>query len=661
MDPNGVRPDPDELLKQVQAEERQQARGKLKVFLGYSAGVGKTYTMLEEAQSQRDKGMEVAVACVESHGRKETEEMLVGLESIPLRETEYRGIIIREMDLDAVLARHAQLVLVDELAHTNAPGSRHKKRYQDVQELLNEGIDVFTTLNVQHLESVNDAVEQISGIRVSETIPDSVLDEANEIKIVDLPPKELIQRFKEGKVYVPVQAGLALENFFNEGNLIALREMTLRRAAEHVDEQMLAYMRTRSIPGPWPVGERLLVCIGNSHTLNERVVRTGRRLADELKADWYAIYIETPAHNRLSRKARHEALKGIELASSLGAKTITSFGISIADEVIRFAKKNNITRIIVGHPVRGGWRERIFGSVPDQIVRMSGAIDLIIISDLRPSDLEVGEREERPKPILKRNPYWYSVWLVLLISILCSFIRTFISPTNLVMLFLIGVVMAAVSWGLRPAIFTAALSVLAFDFFFVPPTMTLRVSDSEYLITFGAFLFVGVLISLLVVRARDLAFAAQRREEYTSTLYALSLDLASSREIRDILETVAAHVSRTCHCRSAFLIPDGDELNVAYASQSLDLDEKDMTAAIWTLRSGASAGKDTETLSSALLKYYPLRTVNGVVGVMGIQPKEQEGFVKMEQERLLQAFASQAAIALERGQLWDRLCKTERE
>lgn len=254
MEPNGARPNPDELLKQVEAEERKLARGKLKVFLGYSAGVGKTYTMLEEAQSQKEKGTDVVVACVESHGRKETEELLAGLESVPLKAIEYRGINVREMDLDAVLARHPQLVLVDELAHTNAPSSRHTKRYQDVHELLEAGVDVFTTLNIQHLESMNDTVEQISGIRVKETIPDSVLDEANEIKIVDLPPKELIQRFKEGRIYVPDRANVALENFFNEGNLIALREMTLRRAAEHVDEQMLAYMQTRSIPGPWPVG-----------------------------------------------------------------------------------------------------------------------------------------------------------------------------------------------------------------------------------------------------------------------------------------------------------------------------------------------------------------------------------------------------------------------
>ncbi|HEY3419291.1 MAG TPA: DUF4118 domain-containing protein [Methanomassiliicoccales archaeon] len=659
MAENDGRPNPDELLKQVEAEERKQSRGKLKVFLGYSAGVGKTYTMLEEAQRQKEAGIDVVVACVESHGRRETEELLAGLESIPLLELEYHGIKIREMDLDAVLIRDPQLVLVDELAHTNAPGSRHAKRHKDVQEFLDAGIDVFTTLNIQHLESLNDAVEQISGIQVRETIPDSVLDQANEIKIVDLPPKELIQRFKEGKVYVPEQVGVALDNFFNEGNLIALREMTLRRAAEHVDEQMLAYMQTRSIPGPWPVGERLLICIGNSQTLNDRVVRTGKRLADELKAEWIAIYVETPAHNRLSRKARHEALRGIELASSLGAKTVTSFAISISDEVVRYAKKNNVTRIIVGHPVHARWRERIFGSVADQIVRMSGAIDLLIISELKPYSGDQEKEDGLQTPIFKRKPYWYSLWLVLVISIFCTLIKTFISPTNVVMFFLIGVVVAAVSWGLRPAIFTAAMSVVAFDFFFVPPTLTFRVSDSEYLITFGAFLFVGVVISFLVVRARDFAMATQRREEYTATMYALSLDLASSKETNDILEVVASHVSRACHCKSAFLIPSNGKLRVAYISEGLNLDEKDMTAAEWTFKAGSTAGKDTDTLSTALLRYYPLRTVNGVIGVMGIMSDIHEELIKMEQERLLQSFASQAAIALERGQLWDQVCKTK--
>jgi two-component system, OmpR family, sensor histidine kinase KdpD len=418
-------------------------------------------------------------------------------------------------------------------------------------------------------------------------------------------------------------------------------------------------MQERSILGPWPAGERLLVCIGNSQTLNERLVRTGRRLADEIKAEWYAIYVETPAHSRLSRKARQEALKGIELASTLGAQTSTSFGISISDEVIRFARKNNITRIIVGRPTHVHWRERIFGSVADQIVRMSGPIDLIVISDLRTSETNGGKREESPPRLLRRNPYWYSLWLVLLITIFCMVIRTLISPTNVLMFYLIGVVVAAISWGLWPAIFTAAASVVTFDFFFVPPMLSFRVTDSEYLITFGAFLFVGVVVGLLVARSRDLAFAAQRREDYTATLYALSVDLASAKEIDSVLKTVGMHVSRSCHCRSAYLLPQHGVLKLAHASGDITLDEKEMTAANWTFKTGVVAGKDTETLSSASIKYYPLRTANGVVGVMGIQPEEQEGFVKMEQERLLRAFSNQAAVAVERGQLWDRLCLTD--
>jgi two-component system sensor histidine kinase KdpD len=651
------RPNPDELLAQVTKEEKESSQGKLKIFLGYSAGVGKTYTMLEEAQRQKEKGNDIVVACVESHGRKETEELLVGLESLPQKEIDYRGVRLKEMDLDKVLARRPQLALVDELAHTNAPGSRHSKRYQDVQEMLEAGIDVYTTLNIQHLESMNDAVAQVSGIKVRETIPDSVLAEANEIKIVDLPPNELIQRFKEGKVYVPDQASVAIENFFNEGNLIALREMTLRRAAEHVDDQMLEYMQTRSIPGPWPAGERLLVCVGNSQTLNERVVRTGRRLADEIKAEWFAMYVETPAHNRLSRQARQQALKGLESSAVLGAKTSTSFGISIADEVLRFARKNNITRIIVGHPSKARWQELLFGSVADQIVRMSGAIDVLVISDLKPVVEKRGEKEEKTKTPLSKNPYFYSIWLVLLISIFGFIVKSFLSPTNLVMFYLIGVVVAAILWGLWPAIFTSAMSVIAFDFFFIPPYISFRVSDSQYFITFLAFLFVGVSISLLVARMRDYASSAQRREEHTATLYALSVDLASANEIREVFDKVSVHVTRSCHCKSAYMIPEVGVLKLIMSSKDLNIDEKEMTAANWTYKKGTMAGKGTDTLSSSILRYYPLRTPNGVVGVMGIMPLEQEGIVKMEQERLLQAFSSQAAIAIERTQLWNLVCK----
>jgi two-component system, OmpR family, sensor histidine kinase KdpD len=653
------RPDPDELLKRVVKEEMKKSRGKLKVFLGYSAGVGKTYTMLEDAHHRKERGTDVVVALVEPHGRKETEALLVGLEIIHPKTSDYRGIRLKEPDIDAVLSRRPHLVLVDELAHTNAPGSRHNKRYLDVLELLEAGIDVYTTLNIQHLDSMNDAVAQITGVKVQETIPDSVMDEADEIKIVDIPPDELMQRFREGKVYIPPQVAIAVRNFFNEGNLIALREMTFRRAAEHVDEQMLEYMRIRSIPGPWPVGEKLLVCIGNSKVLNERLIRNGRRLADELKAEWYAIYVETPAHSRLSRKDRMEAMRGLELAAKMGAKTATSFGVSIAEEVVRFARKNNVIRIIVGRPPRPWWQELVFGSVAGQIVSLSGPIDILIITAIEEKETKEGLSWDWIKKPTISNHYFYSIWLVFVLTIIAFFLKQYLSPTNLVMFYLIGVVLAAVTWGLLPAIFTAAVSVVIFDFFFVSPFFSFRIGDTQYLITFAAFLFVGVVISLLVVRSKDNASAAQRREEYTSALYALSIDLASANNVQKALEIVSGHVKRSCNCLSAYLLPTDGDLGVMYADDSLNVDEKELTAASWTYRNGIASGKETDTLASASLKYYPLWTSSGVVGVMGIKPQEQEGIIRLEQERLVEAFASQTAQAIERINFWNQICLSE--
>lgn len=657
---NDGRPDPDELLRQVEREERRRSRGKLKIFLGYSAGVGKTYTMLEDAHLRQKQGMDVIVACVESHDRKETERLLEGLEVIPQRKVEYRGISLSEPDVDAVLVRKPQLALVDELAHTNAPGSRHAKRYQDVQELIGAGIDVYTTLNIQHLESMNDRVAQITKIKVQETVPDSILDEADEIKIVDLPPKELMQRFREGKVYIPPQAVVAMENFFNEGNLIALREMTLRRAAEHIDEQMLEYMQTRSIPGPWPAGETLLVCIGNSSALNEKLIRNARHLADELNAPWYALYVETPAHNRLSRKQQMQAMQGLELAAKMGAKTSSGFGISIAEEVVRFARKHNVTRIIVGKPIRSYWRDLIFGSLANQIVLHGSPMDILIISYLTKEEPQ--PEEERPLPIhhMLRNRYFYSIWLVLAISFMALFLRSYLYPTNLVMLYLIGVVIAAITWGLWSAIFTAALSVLAFDLIFVPPYLKLRVADTQDVVTFVAFLVVGVVISLLVVRSRDNASAAQRREEYTATLYSLSTDLASVNNVKVACEVVSGHIKNAFHGRSVFLLPQGNYLVVVHSSESIEMDEKEMTAAHWTYRNGISSGRDTDTLSTATFKYYPLRTPNGVVGVMGIAVEEQERVRRLERERLLSAFSNHIALAIERIEFWDQITRVNR-
>jgi two-component system sensor histidine kinase KdpD len=339
----------DALLAYAQAEEQQQARGKLKIFLGYVAGVGKTYAMLEAAHQRQDEGLDVVAAYVETHGRAETEDLLQGLELIPRKQVEYRGVILPEMDIDAVLARHPHLALVDELAHTNAPGSRHPKRYLDVEELLAAGIDVYTTLNIQHLESLNDVVAQITEVTVRETVPDRLLDAATEIELIDLPPDELLQRLKEGKVYVPDQAARASQRFFRPGNLTALREMALRRAAARVDDQMRAYMRTRAIPGPWPAADRLLVCVSPS-PLSERLVRTARRLADPLNAKWYALYVETPAHAHLKETDRDRVARTLRLAEELGGKAVTKPGRRVAETVIDYAHRHNVTKSSPANP-----------------------------------------------------------------------------------------------------------------------------------------------------------------------------------------------------------------------------------------------------------------------------------------------------------------------
>jgi two-component system sensor histidine kinase KdpD len=375
------RPDPDVLLARIQAEEQQQARGKIKIFLGYAAGVGKTYAMLEAAHQRKEEGVDLVAAYVETHGRVETEVMLQDLEIIPRRQVEYRGIVLPEMDVDAVLARRPQLALVDELAHTNAPGSRHLKRYQDVEELLGAGIDVYTTLNVQHLESLNDVVAQITGVTVRETIPDRVIDEATDIELVDLPPDELLQRLKEGKVYVPDQAARAIKKFFRPGNLTALRELTMRRAAERVDDQMRAYMQARAIPGPWPAKERLLVCVSAS-PLAERLVRAARRLAEDLDAEWFAVYVETHEHARLSQAGKERISRILHLAEELGGKAVTLPGRSIAEATLNYARKHNVTKIVVGKPIRPRWYELLRGSVVDQIVREGGPIDVYVISGI---------------------------------------------------------------------------------------------------------------------------------------------------------------------------------------------------------------------------------------------------------------------------------------
>lgn len=636
------RPSPDELLAKVKAEEQGRGKGKLRVYLGYSAGVGKTYSMLQDAIARRKEIGDVILGYVEAHGRKETEALMVGFETIPPMTIEYHGIKITEMDIDAIIKRHPRLVIVDELAHTNAPTSRHPKRYQDILEILDAGIDVYTTLNVQHLESVNDIVMKVVGIQVIETLPDSVLDDADEVKIVDVSPEELIRRLKEGKVYVPDLAGVALQNFFSVANLTALREIAFRKAAERVDSEMREYMSERAIQGPYAAGERLLVCIGNNYELTKRLIRTTRRIASEEHLEWHAIYVETPAQNRISKRAREEVLKSIRLAESLGAKVTTLFGISVAEEVVRYAKKNNTTRIIIGRPIRSRWVEFFLRSVVDEVIRMSGPIDVYVVSQgAKVQDFEKPSVYPKPKNIL------YSILLVTLVSIFTMLVFPGIDLTNISMIYLMAVVVSAVFWGMPSAIVTAVVSILAFDFLFVPPQFSFRISDAQYAITFIGMFVVGVVISYFVVRAKETAIAARVRESYTATLYDLSQSLVAATDEKSIALALEDNIRKAFGWDAIVLLESKEELRPLLDNEKVVLTENEKAVATWAHVHGQVSGFGTENIPAARLRYYPIRTSTSNLGVLGILTKGSEDQIKAEQSRIIQAFAIQAAIALE--------------
>lgn len=645
------RPDPDELLKNIQAEETK--RGRLKIFLGYVAGVGKTYAMLEAAHQRKAQGVDVVVGYIETHKRAETEELVEGLEVLPRKQVEYHNVTLTELDVDGVIQRKPQLVLVDEFAHTNAPGSRHPKRYQDVQEILAAGIDVYTTLNIQHLESLNDIVAQVTGVIVKETIPDRVIDEASEIEVIDLPPDELITRLNEGKVYVPDQAARAIQKFFRKGNLTALREMSLRRAAERVDDQMRAYMQTRAIQGIWAAGERLLVCISPS-PLSERLVRTTRRLADELNAEWIALYVETPQFASMSQEKRDRVAGILQLAEDLGARSyILSAGSSmeaVTQTIIDFAHKNNITKIVTGKPLRPRWQEILRGSLVDKLIHKSGDIDVYVVTS---SDKPAFPAEENPlklhSPIYR---YILSLFLVALATATGFLIGGRIEQTNLVMLYLLTVVISAIYLGRGPAILASLAGVLVFDFLFVTPYYTFAVSDTQYIIVFVALFLVGMVISQLTARASEQAEAARQREAETAELYDLSRDLASSANLESILHVLKKHLEQTFSRLIVVLLPEDNRM-VAYAiSESLKLNDEEMAVADWVYRHAEPAGRHTNTLPAAQLRYLPLKTSKGVVGVLGVgKPETADTDLIPAQRRLMESFANQGAQAIERAML----------
>ncbi len=657
------RPDPDLLLAHVQAEDERAERGKLKIFLGYAAGVGKTYAMLQAAHQRQEAGVEVVIAYIETHKRAETEALVAGLEIVPRALLDYRGTRLQEMDLDEVLARKPKLALVDELAHTNVPGSRHPKRYQDVEELLEAGIDIYSTLNIQHIESLNDVVAQITGVIVRETIPDRVFDAADEIELIDLPTDELRQRLTEGKVYVPEQAGRAMHKFFRSGNLAALRELALRRAAQRVDKQMRAYMQTRAIAGPWAAGERLMVAI-SPHPLSERLVRAGRRMATQMNGEWFVVYIETANHPRLPLAVRDRIQKTLRLAEELGAEVVTLPGEGIAETLLDYARKQNITKLIIGKPLLPRWKEFLRGgSLLDYLIRHSGAIDVYVING---DSGESRMAQSTPHPIVTIHtrdwrPYAVSSGLVAIVTLLNQWTLSILEPTNVVMFYLLAVVWAAVRYGRGPAVMASVLSVVFFDFFFVPPRLTFSVADFQYVFTFVGLLIVGLVISNLAARQREQAQQAQRREQQTATLYALSKELVAAANLDAIARAIHTHIKQLTGYDGVLFFPGNGsgpvipyhavELQQRTDTGSPGVADSEVAVAAWAFTHNQMAGKGTNTLPASSGIYYPLRGTQEKSGVLGVLMPEENSDLTREQRRLLEAFVNQVALAVERFHL----------
>ena len=641
------RPSPEALLPAA----KEEGRGRLKIFLGAAPGVGKTYEMLRATQARRREGVDVVVGVVEPHGRRETEALLEGLEIIPRRQVEDKGHLLAEMDLDAILKRRPELVLVEQLAHTNAPGSRHPKRYLDVEEIIAAGIDVFATLNIQHVESLNDVVARITRIRVRETVPDSILDQADDIEVVDLSPEDLLKRLREGKVYVPQQAERAIRHYFSQGNLTALRELALRRTAQRVDQQLLSYMRAHAIAGPWPADERVLVCV--SEALNTGgLIRYARRVADRLQVPWTAIYVETARTQRLTDTERDRIADHLRLAERLGASTITIPGRNIADEVIAYATANNITQIIIGKSSGSRWFEMVHGSVVHELVRKTGPISVHVISpdDSEPVPAKSVETRPRPEP-LRIERYLGSAGAVALALGIGLLLKHFIAVQSISLVFLTAVLASAIVWGLWPSLFAAVLSVLAYNFFFLPPLYTFTVADPENVLALFFFLIVAIIVSNLTARTRSQVLTARSRAKTTAELYAFSRNVAGIGALDDLLWATAYQISSMLNVRTVLLMPvkDGDGLEVASGYPPEDqIDDADMAAARWTWEHNRSAGRGADTLPGGKRLFLPLRTGSGPVGVLGIDRDTPGPLLTPDDRRLLDALSDQAAVAIER-------------
>jgi two-component system sensor histidine kinase KdpD len=634
-------------------DAQQGARGRLKIFLGAAPGVGKTYEMLSAARVRYQEGADVVVGVVETHGRKETEALLEGLEIIPRRPVEYRGRVLEEMDLDALLARRPQLALVDELAHSNAPGSRHPKRYMDVDELIAAGIDVYTTLNVQHIESLNDVVARITRIRVRETVPDSVIDKADDIELIDLTPEDLIQRLRDGKVYVPHQAERAVRNYFQPGNLTALRELALRRTAQRVDEQMVRYMQAHAIPGPWAAGERVLACVGGDSSSTD-VVRHAKRMADSLKAPWTAVHVETGRNLNLSDAERDRISEVLRLAQRLGADTVTLPGQEVADTIAEYARTNNFTHIIIVQPPRSFWLDLLHGSLAQALIRKAGGASVHVLGRTR-------EATGRPEPRVLRETapkgsdaraYFGSLAFVAVSLGVALVLHRMLGVASVALTFLTAVLVCAVVYGLWPALFASFVSVLAYNFFFLPPYYTFTIADPENVVALFFFAITAVIASNLTARVRAQAITARQRARTTEELYQFSRKLAGAANLDDLLWATVHQIALMLKVRVVILLPEDSKMVVRAGFPPEDtLDAADLAAAKWSWERNHAAGRGADTLPGAKRLFLPMQTGRGAVGVIGIDRDEPGPMLTPDQHRLLDALADQAALAIERVNL----------
>ena len=632
----------------MKEQEALEGRGKLTIFFGAAPGVGKTYAMLEAARSERDLRRDVVVGVVETHGRYDTAALLLGLELLPRQKFAHGAVVFEDFDVDAALRRRPGLILVDELAHANAPGSRHAKRWQDVQELLDAGIDVYASINVQHIESLNDVVAQITGVVVRETIPDGIFDNAHDVRLIDLLPDELLERLEDGKVYLKEQAARASDNFFRKGNLIALRELALRRTAERVDAQMASYKRDHGIDATWAVYDRVLVSVSSSPS-SVHLVRAAKRMASSLRAPWIAAYVETPASVRSPATATARANQTLRLAEDLGAESVTLSGPEAAKAIVGYARSQNVTKIVVGKPTHPRWRDVVSRSFLDEVVRQSGDIDVYVISG--DSGVAAPRAAPRRAPSYGLSSFVGAGAVVAVATAAAGAAFGRKDNSEVVMVYLLGIVLVSLRFGYAPSIAAALLSITCFDFFFIPPYYSFAVSDARHLVTFVVMFVVAIVISSLNRRVQDQALAARGREQRTAALYALSRELANTRSLEALLAVALRHIDATFESRSVISLPDvaGTLSGGVGAEGPVKLEPKEEGVAEWVWLNQRPAGNGTDTLPSAAALHHPLTASRGRVGVLSVTASLPRRFHDPEQMHLLQAFANQIGSTIERA------------